>query len=363
MCVQLLSRVWFFATPWTVPCQAPLSVGFSRQEYWRGLPFPSPGDLPDPAIEPHLLYWQADSLPLSHNGALIRLYMYLISIWNLCWQSKKPRKKSSEGPPPTTQQPAGHWGLAEAEEGPPTGTNTPPPPKVERERAPRLGNHFPINARLHNHTQKWSWRKGRQQHASLFSLKSLLTHLEALEQTPPHLAPAPYGHVSEPMGPVCHIPATIWRHTQATSAGTEITQGIWEPCQFSGGVQGSLSSMWGHSTWVSRVRSAWLQLPEVNHPSLGWCVFPFRGRITNKKRDQWLEPLTHFLLQWFSTCGAGDSRDSQSQNHFLNTKMLFDCFYPHTFRSTQWSFPEAIWHVILQQTVQKQDIRTLAATY
>ena len=40
------------ATPWTVVCQAPLSMGFSRQEYWSGLPFPSPGDLPDPGTEP-----------------------------------------------------------------------------------------------------------------------------------------------------------------------------------------------------------------------------------------------------------------------------------------------------------------------
>ena len=46
-------------TPWTIACQAPLSTGFSRQEYWSGLPFPSPGDLPNPGIEPAL---QADSL-------------------------------------------------------------------------------------------------------------------------------------------------------------------------------------------------------------------------------------------------------------------------------------------------------------
>ena len=50
----LLSRVRLFATPWTVACQAPLSVGFPRQEYWSGLPFPSPGDLPDPGIKPRL---------------------------------------------------------------------------------------------------------------------------------------------------------------------------------------------------------------------------------------------------------------------------------------------------------------------
>ena len=50
--VCVLSRVQLFATPWTVVCQIPLSVEFSRQEYWCGLPFPSPGDLPDPGIEP-----------------------------------------------------------------------------------------------------------------------------------------------------------------------------------------------------------------------------------------------------------------------------------------------------------------------
>ena len=50
--VKLLSRVRLFGTPWTVTYQAPPSMGFSRQEYWSGLSFPSPGDLPDPGIEP-----------------------------------------------------------------------------------------------------------------------------------------------------------------------------------------------------------------------------------------------------------------------------------------------------------------------
>ena len=50
--VKSLSRVRLFATPWTVAYQASLSMGFSRQEYWSGLPFPSPGDLPNPGIEP-----------------------------------------------------------------------------------------------------------------------------------------------------------------------------------------------------------------------------------------------------------------------------------------------------------------------
>ena len=50
--VKSLSRVRLFATPWTVGHQAPLSTGFPRQEYWSGLPFPPPGDLPDPGIKP-----------------------------------------------------------------------------------------------------------------------------------------------------------------------------------------------------------------------------------------------------------------------------------------------------------------------
>ena len=50
--VKSLSRVRFFETPWTVAYQAPQSMEFSRQEYWSGLPFPSPEDLPNPGIEP-----------------------------------------------------------------------------------------------------------------------------------------------------------------------------------------------------------------------------------------------------------------------------------------------------------------------
>ena len=50
--VSMLSLVWLFVAPWIVARQAPLSMGFSRLEYWRWLPFPSPGDLPNPGIEP-----------------------------------------------------------------------------------------------------------------------------------------------------------------------------------------------------------------------------------------------------------------------------------------------------------------------
>ena len=68
MCDQLFNRVQFFVAPWTVACQAPLSMGFFRQEYWSRLPFPSPGDLPDSLIETGSSAWQADSLLLSNLG-------------------------------------------------------------------------------------------------------------------------------------------------------------------------------------------------------------------------------------------------------------------------------------------------------
>ena len=60
--VKSLSRVRLFAAPWTVAYQAPLSMRFSRQEYWSGWPFPSPGDLPDSGIELESRALQADSL-------------------------------------------------------------------------------------------------------------------------------------------------------------------------------------------------------------------------------------------------------------------------------------------------------------
>ena len=59
-----------FVTPWTIVCQAPLAMRFSREEYWSGLPFPSSGDLPNPGIEIMSSALQADSLPLNHQGSL-----------------------------------------------------------------------------------------------------------------------------------------------------------------------------------------------------------------------------------------------------------------------------------------------------
>ena len=64
------------STPWTVACQALLSMEFPRQEYWSGLPFPSPGDLPDPGIEPRVPTLQADSLPSEPQGSYSILWMH-----------------------------------------------------------------------------------------------------------------------------------------------------------------------------------------------------------------------------------------------------------------------------------------------
>ena len=79
MKVKSLSRVQLFVTPWSVAHQAPLSMGFSRQEYWSGLPFPSPGDLPHPGIEPGSPALQADALTSEPPGKpLVHIYSRLL---------------------------------------------------------------------------------------------------------------------------------------------------------------------------------------------------------------------------------------------------------------------------------------------
>ena len=70
--MKLLSRVRLFATPWTVAYQASPSMVFSRQEYWSGLPLPSPGDLPDPGIEPGSPALEADALTSEPPGKIKR---------------------------------------------------------------------------------------------------------------------------------------------------------------------------------------------------------------------------------------------------------------------------------------------------
>ena len=87
--VESLSHVWLFVTPLTVAHQAPLSMGFSRQEYCSGLPFPSPGDLLDPGIKPLASATsptlQVDSLLLSHwRSPLIKIFNWRIIALQYC---------------------------------------------------------------------------------------------------------------------------------------------------------------------------------------------------------------------------------------------------------------------------------------
>ena len=68
LCRAVLSHLWLFVTPWAVALQAPLSMEFSRQEYWSGLPFPPPGDLPNPGIKPGCPALQVVSLQSEPPG-------------------------------------------------------------------------------------------------------------------------------------------------------------------------------------------------------------------------------------------------------------------------------------------------------
>ena len=79
------SHVRLFGTPWTVACQTPLSTEFFRQEYWSGLPYPTPEHLPNPGIEPESAALQADSLPLHHWDTFplpTLLLMKLKTVWH-----------------------------------------------------------------------------------------------------------------------------------------------------------------------------------------------------------------------------------------------------------------------------------------
>ena len=79
--VKLLSRVRLFATPWTTAYQVPLSMGFSRQEYWSGVPFPSPGDLPNPGIEPSLTHCRQTLYRLSHQYPNFIILLEIFHLW------------------------------------------------------------------------------------------------------------------------------------------------------------------------------------------------------------------------------------------------------------------------------------------
>ena len=110
------SRVHLFVTPWTVARQAPLSMGFSRQEHWRGLPCPPPGDPPDPGIKLVSPASQADSLPRSQWGSPLQLtwpYRFFLLCWvkffslitgETGWSLRSLNKQTLE-----VSHPGAHW--------------------------------------------------------------------------------------------------------------------------------------------------------------------------------------------------------------------------------------------------------------
>ena len=82
VCAQSSSHVQLFAAPWTVAHQTPLTMEFSRQEYWSGLSFPSPRDLPNPGIEPESPALQADALPSELPGKPVKSVSTLLhNLW------------------------------------------------------------------------------------------------------------------------------------------------------------------------------------------------------------------------------------------------------------------------------------------
>ena len=83
--------------PWTIACQAPLSMEFSRQEYWSGLPFPSPGDLPNPGTEPTSPVFQADSSPSKPPGKPYKGIMKkILNLQGGMYLCRKVRKRVSD---------------------------------------------------------------------------------------------------------------------------------------------------------------------------------------------------------------------------------------------------------------------------
>ena len=90
--MKWLSRVRLFATPWTAAYQAPPSMGFSRQEYWSGVPFPSPGDLPYPGIELGSPAFQADTLTSEPPGKYMDIVIFIRPVVKgIRWTERRTR--------------------------------------------------------------------------------------------------------------------------------------------------------------------------------------------------------------------------------------------------------------------------------
>ena len=105
--VWLLSPIWLFATPWTVTLQAPLSMGLYRQEYWSGMPLPSPGDLPNPGTEPASPALQADFLLSKPSGKppVIQFSQFSCSVVS---DSLQPHELQHTRPPCPSPSPGVH---------------------------------------------------------------------------------------------------------------------------------------------------------------------------------------------------------------------------------------------------------------
>ena len=111
--VKSLSHVWLFATPWTIAYQAPPSMVFSKQEYWSGLPFPSPGDLPNPGIEPGSPTLQPDTLPSEPPGKWIKSLRHPYK--RKCGHAVTGAGKTTWGRSKKTWPPTSHWGRSHSQ--------------------------------------------------------------------------------------------------------------------------------------------------------------------------------------------------------------------------------------------------------
>ena len=96
MCTWSLSRVWLSATPWAVAHQAPPSMGFSRQEYWSGLPFPSPEDLTNPGIEPGFCFAGRFFTIWARGKLYVEVRLNLTHAVHFLWMSLTDRNLSRQ---------------------------------------------------------------------------------------------------------------------------------------------------------------------------------------------------------------------------------------------------------------------------
>ena len=146
MCACVLNCVWLFVTPWTVACQAPLSMEFSRQQYWSGLPFPSPGELPNPEIEsasPALVGGFFTTMPtgkpIGKNG---QAEIYPPTPQTLALSPPRRALAQNARPAPTSEE----------------GTQTTDNHPTQKEMVPALALQLPLSALQSAHPRKQAWK-------------------------------------------------------------------------------------------------------------------------------------------------------------------------------------------------------------